>query len=98
LSPKRYAVEIGTAAKKDFRKLPRDVQKKIKPIIDNLRDNPRPAGVESIKGIKGAYRLWVGSFRVLYQVKDWEVVVLVLRIGDRKEVNDMIRRIIKLKS
>jgi len=91
-------VKIGPAAKKDFRKLPRDVQRKIKPIIDNLRDNPRPAGVESIKGIKGAYRLRVGSFRVVYQVKDWEVVVLVLRIGDRKEVYDMIRRIMKLKS
>ena len=98
MSPKRYVVKIGPAAKKDFRKLPRDVQRKIKPIIDNLRDNPRPAGVESIKGIKGAYRLRVGSFRVVYQVKDWEVVVLVLRIGDRKEVYDMIRRIMKLKS
>ena len=95
MSPKRYAIEIGTAAKKDFRKLPRNVQKKIKPIIDSLSDNPRPAGVE---GIKGAYRLRVGSFRVVYQVKDREVVVLVLRIGDRKEVYEMIRRIIKLKS
>ena len=98
MSPKRYAVEIGTAAKKDFRKLPRNVQKKIKPIIDSLSENPRPAGVESIKGIKGAYRLRVGSFRVVYQVKDREVVVLVLRIADRKEVYEMIRRIIKLKS
>jgi len=79
LSPKRYAIEIGTAAKKDFRKLPRNIQKKIKPI-------------------KGAYRLRVGSFRVVYQVKDRQVVVLVLRIGDRKEVYEMIRRIIKLKS
>ena len=95
MSPRKYAVKIGPAAKKDFRKLPRDVQRKIKPVIDNLCANPRPAGVESVKGIRAAYRLRVGSFRVVYQVKDREVVVLVLRIGDRKEIYDMIRRIKK---
>jgi mRNA interferase RelE/StbE len=81
-----FRIEIGPAAKKEFAKLPREIQIRIKPAIDSLRFDPRPQGDEKIQGLKDCFRLRVGQFRVIYQVHDQEVLILVLAIGDRKDI------------
>ena len=54
--------------------------------IDGLADNPRPPGVEKLKGAEGLWRVRVGDYRVIYTVRDEVLLVLVIRIGHRREV------------
>lgn len=54
-----------------------------------LEENPRPHGVEKLATKEKLYRIYVGpgkSYRAIYQVRDEVLLVLVVRVGDRKEV------------
>ena len=82
-----YTIQFKPAAVRDLRKLPKAVQKRIAAEIDALACNPRPPGIDTLKGEAGAfYRLRVGDYRVIYQVQDRPLLVLVLRAGHRREV------------
>jgi mRNA interferase RelE/StbE len=65
-----YRLEFTPAADQQFRKLPAQLQARLKPHIDALAHNPRPPGVEKLTGQNNAYRLRVGDYRVLYEVHD----------------------------
>lgn len=80
-----YRVEFTPAADQQFRKLPTQLQARLKPHIDALAQNPRPPGVEKLTG-EDAYRFRVGDYRVLYEVHDKKLLVLVVKIGHRREV------------
>jgi mRNA interferase RelE/StbE len=51
-----------------------------------LSDEPRPVGCEKLAGQSNRYRVRVGRYRVVYSVADAELVVLVVRVADRKDV------------
>ena len=51
-----------------------------------LSDDPRPAGCEKLAGATNRYRVRVGRYRIVYSVADAELLVLVLRVADRKDV------------
>ena len=84
-----WTVKIGDIAEKQLRKLDRPVQKRI---LDWLSDriegckNPRHFG-EPLKGDHaGLWRYRVGNYRVLCNIQDREIIVLVLTIGHRREI------------
>ena len=57
--------------------------------ILRLEENPRPHGVEKMQAKEKLYRIYVGpgkNYRAIYQIRDEVLLVLVLRVGDRKEV------------
>jgi mRNA interferase RelE/StbE len=57
--------------------------------ILRLEENPRPHGVEKMETKEKLYRVYVGpgkNYRVIYQIRDEVLLVLVVRVGDRKEV------------
>lgn len=59
------------------------------PDILRLEDNPRPQGVEKLEGGEKLYRICVGpgkDYRAVYQIEDEKLVVLVVKVGDRKDV------------
>jgi mRNA interferase RelE/StbE len=62
------------------------VRKRLAPVIDRLADEPRPQGVVKLIGTKNGYRLRIGDYRVLYDVFDDRLVLVVIRVGDRREV------------
>ena len=51
-----------------------------------LADEPRPVGCEKLAGESDRYRVRVGRYRVVYSVADAELLVLVVRVADRKDV------------
>ena len=58
-------------------------------VILRLEENPRPHGVEKMETKEKLYRVyvWPGkNYRVIYQIRDEVLLVLVVRVGDRKEV------------
>ena len=81
-----YTIDLKLAAARDLRKLPEDVRRRIAVRIDALATDPRPAGVEPLKGEPDCFRLRVGGYWILYQV-EWKAhAVLIARIGHRREV------------
>jgi len=54
--------------------------------IRSLARDPRPFGSEKLSGKEDLYRLRVGRYRVVYSVADAELVVLIVRVGHRKNV------------
>jgi mRNA interferase RelE/StbE len=81
-----YRVSFAPAALRQFRKLPVAVQRRLSPHIDALADNPRPPGVVKLSGISDIYRVPVGDYRVVYEIQDVVLIVLILKIGNRREV------------
>ncbi|MGH3517597.1 MAG: type II toxin-antitoxin system RelE family toxin [Haloechinothrix sp.] len=83
---RRYALTFVPAAARAIRKLPRDVAARIKTATEGLRDDPRPHGVRALVGQQGLLRIRVGDYRVLYEIHDDELVILVVRVAHRSTV------------
>lgn len=81
-----YRIEFLPTAQKELAALPKQIQKRIAAKIDSLQSNPRPAGVKALKNGAGRLRLRVGDYRVIYRVEDDRLIVLVVKVGHRKNV------------
>jgi len=85
-----YKIEFSSRAARDFKKLAktnRAMAIKIKDAIAELAEEPRPGGVETLTGTNPSLqRIRVGDFRVIYEIKENELLVWVVRLGDRKEI------------
>ena len=84
-----YKIEVAPAADRDLKKLQGRIQRpefeRLRDIIRALADEPRPYGVRKIKGADKAYRIRVGSYRVVYEIYDNENLVVLLQIARRSE-------------
>ncbi len=80
-----YTVEFSPGAARDFRKLAREIQHRLRPRIDALADNPRPGGAKKLSGGHELWRIRVGDYRIVYEVRDRTLVVLVVRVAHRRE-------------
>lgn len=81
-----YEITYAQSALKSLRKLDRGIARRILMAIDALAHDPRPAGCKQLKGGGGEMRIRVGDYRVVYDVDDGEIVILVLAVGHRREV------------
>jgi mRNA interferase RelE/StbE len=79
-----YRIEFSSSAANQLRRLPRTVQGRLTPHIDALAETPRPPGVKKLSD--DTYRIRVGEYRVIYDIADQVLIVLVLSIGHRREV------------
>jgi mRNA interferase RelE/StbE len=80
-----YTIIFKPAAAREFRKLPQDVQRRLRPKIDALASDPRPPGSEKLSGSEDAYRIRAGDYRVLYRIEDNVLLVSVVRVAYRRE-------------
>jgi mRNA interferase RelE/StbE len=92
----KYAIQILPGALRQIEKLPAASQEPVRDAIDALASDPRPVGSETMTVIK-VHRVRVADYRILYQVFDARLVVLVVRVADRREVysQTMIKRLRK---
>jgi mRNA interferase RelE/StbE len=81
----KYTVFIERYAQKQILKLDRKVIHVIKNAISNLTDNPRPPGYKKLKG-EEAYRIRVGDYRIIYEIEDDLIRVIVVSVGHRKDI------------
>jgi mRNA interferase RelE/StbE len=88
-----YEVRFLLGASKQFRALPGAVQARLKPRIDALANDPRPRQAKPLHGsLKGRWRLRVGDYRVIYEIRDDVLVVLAISVGIRSGVYGETRR------
>ena len=80
-----YRIDYAPAAAKQLRKFDREIYVRIRPVIDALGDNPRPSGC-TVLTVEKRYRIRVGDFRIVYEIHDSRLLVLVVRIGHRSNV------------
>ena len=81
-----YQVLIKDSARKELAALSLPLQKRIDTRIRALSENPRPSGVKKLAGDENLYRLRVGDYRIIYQIQDKALLVLVIKISHRREV------------
>lgn len=81
-----YRIEVKPSAARVLTKLPRPAQRRIARKIDALAKDPRPRGAEKLRGADDLYRVRAGDYRVIYRIRDDVLLVLVVRIGHRREV------------
>ena len=81
----RYRVEILRRAARALSKLPEKDYRHVRDAIRALGEDPRPPGCKKLVGRDG-WRTRVGRYRVIYEVNDAVLVVLVLDVGDRKDI------------
>lgn len=80
-----YSIELAPAAVRQFRKLARNIQLKLAGAINSLADNPRPRGAVKLKGARGIWRIREGDYRLIFEVREPDSIVLILRIAHRRE-------------
>jgi mRNA interferase RelE/StbE len=81
----RYELLIRPSVTKDVRGIPQSDLKKILARIEALRDDPRPPGCVRLSGNE-CYRIRQGDYRIVYEIHDDRVVVIVVRVGHRRDV------------
>jgi mRNA interferase RelE/StbE len=86
MADKSYEIRITPAAQKELERIPGKSRGRVEVAIVALAAEPRPPGSIKLRGLESTYRIRVGNYRVLYQVYDDELVVLVVKLGDRKDV------------
>lgn len=84
-----YRLEVSPAADRDLDRLKQRIRRqdfeRLRTAIRNLANEPRPQGVRKIRGTERAYRIRVGSYRVVYEIYDNENLVLLLQVARRTE-------------
>jgi mRNA interferase RelE/StbE len=84
----KYAFRFTPAAQRQLRAIELPAAMRILTALTALGDDPyrEDADIKKLRGPSGLYRLRVGGYRVAYQVVDGELVVLVVKVGDRRDV------------
>jgi mRNA interferase RelE/StbE len=80
-----YSVRIKRSAARELEAVPLKDRKRIVSRIESLATEPRPPGCEKLSG-EDKYRLRQGNCRILYEIVDQELIVTVVRVGNRRDV------------
>ncbi len=85
---KRYQVKFRKSARKEFLQLPTRIQDKIVEALSFLAENPftELLQIKKLRGPEKLYRIRIGDYRLIYVVASLELVVIVIKIGHRKEI------------
>jgi mRNA interferase RelE/StbE len=81
-----YEIEVSSTAERQLRKLSATDRLRVLRSIVALGRDPRSVGCRKLSGFDDVFRIRVGRFRVLYAIEDRRLVVIVLKVGDRKDV------------
>jgi len=82
----RFAVTIDTRAAKEIAALPKSDRIRAIAKIEALASNPRPQGCVKLAGKSGLWRIRTGTNRIIYQIQDSKLVVIVVKVGHRRAV------------
>ena len=81
-----YEIQIDKSASKQIKKLPSEIQERIQVKINNLAIEPRPDEVKKLKGRENGYRIRVGDYRILYDIFDDILLIIVVEVGHRSSI------------
>lgn len=84
----RYRVEFVKSARKEFSRLPKKIQEKVLEAISFLKQNPLSEllNIKKIKGEEDLYHVRLGDYRMVYAIKDEVLLIVIIKIGHRKDI------------
>lgn len=82
----RLEIRISRSAERQLGKLRRSDQARVARAMLALADDPYPKGARKLFGYHDVFRIRVGSYRILYSVSGTELIVVVLKVGHRRDV------------
>lgn len=81
-----WAIRYEPRVRREIRSLRRDAAVRLLAEIDHLGEEPRPAGSRKLSGLRrDLYRISVGRYRVVYEIRDDQLIVLIVRVAKRDE-------------
>jgi mRNA interferase RelE/StbE len=83
-----YEVRLAPVAVRQLRKLDPPGRRRVQAAIDLLAEDPRPPGARQLVGGAGEWRVRTGDFRIIYDIRDGELLVLVVTVGHRRDVHE----------
>ncbi len=83
-----YGVTLAPSAARQLRKFDPDVRRRVQAAIELLAVEPRPPAATQLVGGSGEWRVRTGNYRIVYEINDNDLLVLVLRMGHRREIYD----------
>ena len=83
-----YHITLARTAEKEIARLSSQIQERVSGAIDALAKNPRPFGSKKLKGSAHIYRIRVGNYRVIYEIKDKAKIVDIAHVRHRREAYD----------
>jgi mRNA interferase RelE/StbE len=90
-----YEVKLKPQAQKFINQQSLKVKRQLIKKIETLKENPRPAGSKPLNSEKNIYRVRSGNYRIIYQIRDKELIVIVAKAGDRKDIYENLKYLIK---
>lgn len=81
-----YRIELSPAAARQLRKLDGPARHRVQAAIELLATEPRPARAKKLVGSEGEWRVRTGDYRIIYEINDGVLVILVLAVGHRREI------------
>ena len=81
----KYKITFKKSVSKDLKSVPKSDVKKILAKVDSLAVNPRREGAVKLSG-QEMYRIRQGLYRIIYEIRDSELVIQVIKIGHRSDV------------
>ena len=81
----RYEVIVPKSVRKELDRLPDEIANRIFERLVELETNPRPSDVKKLKG-RDAWRIRVGDYRVIYEIQDRVLQIIVITVGHRREI------------
>lgn len=81
-----HRIRLAPAAARQLRKLDPPARRRIQAALELLADDPRPPAATRLVGGAGEWRVRTGDYRVVYEIHDDVLLVLVLAVGHRREV------------
>lgn len=82
----QYKIAISATAERQLRKISREDAIRILRSISLLAVDPRPAGCRKMSGYEDIYRIRIGNYRVIYEIDGKRIVIVILKIGHRKDI------------
>lgn len=80
-----YELAFRKSVARDLRAFPRQDVRRIMERIRALADNPRPSDCEKLSGLE-RYRVRQGAYRIIYEIEDARLIVLMVKVGHRRDV------------
>ncbi|WP_380166885.1 type II toxin-antitoxin system RelE/ParE family toxin [Jannaschia sp. R86511] len=81
-----YRIELTPSAARELRKLDPSARRRVQAVVELLANDPRPPSATRLVGGAGEWRVRTGDYRVVYAIEDDILLVLVVRVGHRRDV------------
>jgi mRNA interferase RelE/StbE len=81
-----YRIELSPSALRQLRRLDGAARRRVQAAVELLGQDSRPAGAKKLVGGQGEWRVRTGDHRIVYEINDGVLLVLVLAVGQRREI------------